>query len=87
MIIENPIDAIQILYTVLFNEIKINLDYIINILNNLIKDFKSDTKKQIIDSFTLFISSILNSQSFQLNFSQNKVKLFPKTFSDVLLKN
>ena len=55
-------------------------------MNNLIKDFKSDTKNQIIDSFTLFISSTLNSQSFQRKFSQNKVNLFPKTFSDVFIE-
>ena len=75
--------SIKNLYQLLSNEISTNLNYIINTeLNNLINNFKINTKAQITESFSEYIITTINGDNFKKTITQNVIKLFPKTFTD-----
>ena len=83
MLLDTLRDSIKTLYELLSNEISTNLNYIINTeLNNVINNFKINTKDQITESFSEYIITTINGDNFKKSFTQNVIKLFPKTFTD-----
>ena len=83
MLLDTLRDSIKTLYELLSNEISTNLNYIINTeLNNVINNFKINTKDQITESFSEYIITTINGDNFKKAFTQNVIKLFPKTFTD-----